>query len=258
MGVCCANANSSTPSAMPATMVDLSPPITMGCNKIEAFEKSLPFYRIEIHVLFAKIAEAEEKSGIEDAVTLKSLRSVLPTSAWAPLSDSGSLLSKLLLSDAFKATGTPAEAIDSQALRCFALLHCVGKSIDKASALYEILQGVGGLTKHEQISAGDKDFAPSFAKILRFASVDIFELANRLGEDVPQFYSDDEKDQMVSDENLDALREDDWLEKVYGYSSSLKNDAWLEKVQGDASWITEPEEIRAKILAQASLDNLHA
>ena len=148
MGVCCANANSSTPSAMPATMVDLSPPITMGCNKIEAFEKSLPFYRIEIHVMFAKIAEAEEKSGMADCVTLKSLRKVLPTSAWAPLTDNGSLLSKLLLSDAFKAAGTPAEGIDAQALRCFALLHCVGKSIDKARALYEILQGVGGLTKH--------------------------------------------------------------------------------------------------------------
>ena len=258
MGVCCANASSSTPSAMPATMVDLSPPITMGCNKIEAFEKSLPFYRIEIHVMFAKIAEAEEKSGIEEAVTLESLRSVLPTSAWAPLSDRGSVLSKLLLSDAFKADGKPAEAIDANALRCFALLHCVGKSIDKARALYEILQGVGGLEKHEQISAGDKDFKPSFAKILRFASVDIFELANTLGDDVPEFYSNEEKDQMVSTETTDVLREDVWLEQVYGTSSRLKNDAWLEKVQGDASWITEPEEIRAKILEQAGLDNLYA
>ena len=75
---------------------------------------------------------------------------------------------------------------------------------------------------------------------------------------MPQFYSDDEKDQMVSGDNIDLLREDDWLEKVYGPSSRLENDVWLEKVQGDASWITEPEEIRAKILEQASLDNLYA
>ena len=239
-------------------MVDLSPPITMGCNKIEAFEKELPFYRIEVHVMFAKIAEAEEKSGVEGCVTLQSLRKVLPTQAWAPLSDNGSLLSKLLLSDAFKADGTPPQGIDAQNLRCFALLHCVGKSIDKARALYEILQGVGGLQRHEQISASDKDFGPAFAKICSFASKDIFELANRLGDDVPQFYGDDEREKMTSTDTLDALREDDWLEKVYGASSRLLNAEWLEKVQGDASWITDPEEIRGKVLESTELDNLYA
>ena len=175
-------------------MVDLKPPMTVGASPLVAFEKSLPFYRIEVHVMFAKIADAEEASGTEGCVTLATLRNALPTQAWAPLTDSGSVLSKLLLSDAFKneRRGTAPNCIDANFLRCFALLHCVGKPVDKARALYEILQGVGGLEIHDQISALDKDFPPNFQKILAFASKDIYELAKELG-DVAEDYDEDQR-----------------------------------------------------------------
>ena len=83
--VCCAKDDDSTSGGM----VDLPPPISIKgrLNKIEAFEMSLPFNRIYLRDMNDKIALAEEKSGIEGAVTLKSLRAVLTTPAWEPLSD---------------------------------------------------------------------------------------------------------------------------------------------------------------------------
>lgn len=62
---------------------------------------------------------------------------------------------------------------------------------------------------------------------------------------------------MVSKDNLESIREDDWLEVVYGTSSRLENDAWLEKVQEEGAWITDPEELRAKILEKAELDKIY-
>ena len=58
-------------------------------------------------------------------------------------------------------------------LKIWALIHCSGKPIDKANALFPILQD-GGFEKHEEIAAADKDFNPVFEKIVAFATVDVF------------------------------------------------------------------------------------
>jgi len=91
--------------------------------------------------MFAKINKAEKEYEVEGCVNLGALRANLTTPAWAPLEDANSILSKVLLSDAFKneKNGTAACDIDANWLRCFALLHCQGKDCDKARALYEIL-----------------------------------------------------------------------------------------------------------------------
>ena len=100
-----------------------------------------------------RISKAEEISG---AVTPKSLRAVLTTPAWEPLSHTCGSLSKLLLSDAFNTQGMSAQKIDVRALRCFALLHCQGEPKEKANALLEIIEGFGELLLHKVIS-NDKE-----------------------------------------------------------------------------------------------------
>lgn len=56
----------------------------------------------------------------------------------------------VLLSAHFKDAkkGTPADKVDVEILKMFALLHCVGTKMDKAKAFYGTLQE-GGLEAHE-------------------------------------------------------------------------------------------------------------
>ena len=70
--------------------------------------------------------------------------------------------------------------IDVEALLAFSVLHCSGKPADKTHALFNIIQE-GGLEAHDQVSAGDKDFAPVFKKLCEFVTVDVFRLAKEAG-----------------------------------------------------------------------------
>ena len=235
-------------------------------NLYERFEQSLPFNRINVGTMFDKIDEAEKAAlenaggvlpdGVDPYVTLMSLRQALPTAAWRDLMDPVSALSKTLLSQQFKGEGHNADQIDVNTLKMFSLLHCASKKpIEKAKALYCILQD-GGFEKHEQISATDKDFEPVFLKLCKLVTTDIFELANLNG-GVSIIYSESECKDLCGKQNIEELREDDWLEAVYGAQSRLTNDQWLEKVtdkKGKASWIFNPKELRNKLFAQAGID----
>ena len=110
----------------------------------------------------------------------------------------------------------------------FSLLHCAGKPIDRATVLYGILQD-GGLEAHEEISAGDKDFIPVFTKMAQLVTKDIFNLTKRCGE-TDFSYSDSDVRKILDEENLEVIREEQWLDDVYGNQSRLTNERWLEKV----------------------------
>ena len=141
----------------------------------------------------------------------------------------------------------------------FAILHCVGKKkkvmMAKARALYCLLQE-GGFEKHTEISAGDKDVIPVFEKICSLVTHDIFKLAHAAGV-ASDIYTDDEVKSMLSKDNLEILREDQWLEQIYGAKSRLENDQWLEAITMKANWILKAEELRTKVLGQAGIDARH-
>ena len=139
----------------------------------------------------------------------------------------------------------------------FALLHCISKKpAPKAKALYELLQD-GGLEAHEQISATDKDIIPVFLKLCKLVTVDIFVLANQHG-GVSNIYNESETAKLVNNNNIDELREDVWLEAVFGVQSRLPNEDWLTKVQQkDGKWIYDPKELRVKLFEQASIKARH-
>lgn len=181
----------------------------------------------------------------------------MTSEAWEVLNDPDSKLNKVLLSEYFKdeKKSQQPDQIDADYLRMFALIHCGGKPADKAKVLYCLLQE-GGLEAHEQISAGDKDLIPVFQKMCKFVTTDIFSLAKASG-DVVDIYNEDECRGLVSDDCLEIVREDQWLESVYGAQSRLENSAWLERVQKDGKWIFDPKELRAKLFAQAGYTARH-
>ena len=166
-------------------------------------------------------------------VSIQALCKALPTDAWRPLTDPDSRLSQTLLSEQFKdpRQGETATQIDVLYLKMFSVLHCVtGKKgqIEKARVLYNLLQE-GGFDVHKQISATDKDIIPVFKKLCQLATVEIFELSNAFG-DVDTVYNEVECEDLVSDDNLEQLREDIWLEFIFGAQSRLENEIWLQKV----------------------------
>ena len=134
-------------------------------------------------------------------------------------------------------------------LKCFALMHCSGKPIDKTNAFYCILQD-GGFEKHTQISAGDKDFAPVFDKMCAFATTDIFDFALMAGSVDAHVYTEDEREKIGHKDIFETIREEVWLEEVFGAQSRLESDAWVDKVKGTANWIFDATATRRKIFAE--------
>ena len=186
MGGCCAASRKDF-----SMLIDLPEPSTVGVyDKFALWEYKTAFKRTPFLAFKNAVNQAEKADGEQGFVTLNSLSKVLITAAWADLSDPESSLSKMLLSPSFKnaKSGQTEEQIDKDYLILFGLLHCIDSKspFDKSVGLYEVLQD-GGLEKHERISAGDKDFKPTFYKLCSFATSDIFKVS-----DVEVEYSDDE------------------------------------------------------------------
>ena len=132
----------------------------------------------------------------------------------------------------------------------FALLNCPGKIADKAEHLYNELQE-GGLGEHAQISATDKDIEPVFEKLCGLASFELFAFPNAAG----QIYDDAECEQLR--EQVELVREDQYLEDVYGASSRLKSEEWLAKMGKEARWVFDSKELRKRLLEAASVEAKH-
>ena len=214
-------------------------------DRYAKFEAELPFSRTLVTLMLTKIDEAEKECGDQGFVTTEALSKQLTTAAWQPLKDPNSSLSKVLLSPQFKDSekNQSSEQIDVVWLKVFSLMHCSGKIIDKTNAFYCILQE-GGFEKHEQISAQDKDFNPVFEKIVKFATVDVFALAELTGSVSPKIYSEEEEQQLVSDELVEGMREDGFLETVFGTSSRISSDAWVQKVLKEANYLFDATKLR--------------
>lgn len=229
----------------------MPPPSKAGVSdKYHQYELSLPFARIEINQFMVLLKMAQADCGDGESVTLAALRSRLETAAWRTLEDEESSLSKFLLSAAFKDEGAGSDEISIQALTIFALLHCPGKVPDKAEHLYNLLQD-GGLGAHQYISANDKDIIPAFDKLCGLACFELIACQDK----VESIYSEEELENLK--EQVELLREDQYLEDVYGTASRLTNDEWLKKMSKEAKWLFDPVEVRKRLFEAAEVEVRH-
>lgn len=81
---------------------DLAAPSLFGKDELEAFELGLPFSRSLIKTFVDHVRKAEKAAGGNGFVTLDTLRQEFTSPAWNELKDENSILSKILLSSAFK------------------------------------------------------------------------------------------------------------------------------------------------------------
>lgn len=133
-------------------------------------------------------------------------------------------------------------------LLCMGIISCGGTPKEKAEVFYGILQE-GGLQAHTHISASDKDIEPTFKKMGSLCTVDLFKWANEFtGVECP---FDDSADSLVS--CLEDLREDIFLEAIYGQETKLDNEVWLKKICESGKWIFNSKDLRKAIFKQAEV-----
>ena len=78
----------------------------------------------------------------------------------------------------------------------------------------------GGKERQPQIAAGDKDLIPVFQKMCDLCTKDVFgEFSKIAGLEV--VYDDNELENTLNSENVDTVREDCYLDDVFGASSRL-------------------------------------
>jgi hypothetical protein len=99
---------------------------------------------------------------------------------------------------------------------------------------------------HTDISAEDRDFAPAFEKICKFATVHLFEWTKEIAHfDCPFEDSLYKLEEIAAGEDV---REDDFLDKLYGTKSSMQNSAWFEGIiKKECNWIFNSKDVRHKV-----------
>lgn len=70
-------------------------------------------------------------------------------------------------------------------------------------------------------------------------------------------YTEDEMKQVGSKDVFETVREEDWLEEVFGAQSRLESDVWVDKVKGQANWIFDADATRRKIFAESKVTMRH-
>lgn len=174
MGICCEPSDSGDQGVLK----DLEPLSIEGIkDKYTVWEYQQAFSVTPFKAFKEAVNSALEACGDEGFVTLTALADLLTTKAWSPLTKPDSALAKLLTSSFFKdeSAGQSADQIDAQTLILFGILHCRDskKNMEKARGLYEVLQD-GGFERHTHISAGDKDFKPTFEKMCTLVTCDLW------------------------------------------------------------------------------------
>ena len=220
-------------------------------DEYRRFELSLPFSRTMINGFIDKVDTAETVSGGEGFVNLDALQEEFTTDAWVGLSDPESPLNKLLKSSLFVTSKCKEGQVQADRLKLFGLLHCQGAVSDKAK--YLLAQFQGGFDKAEWVSAGDGDITPAITSLCAMSAWGLFEIAGEK-EFVTNYYKDD-IDALV--EQIDVIKEDQFLEDIFGPESRLENEPFINKLTENAFWIFDSVDLRRRLFEAASVEAKH-
>ena len=70
-------------------------------------------------------------------------------------------------------------------------------------------------------------------------------------------YNEDEVSKLTSEDTREYVREEQFLEEVFGAASRLLSEAWCQKVATSAKWIFNANDMRKKLFAQAEITIRH-
>jgi hypothetical protein len=193
-----------------------------------------------------------EENEDEDAgyVEISALKKHFDTAAWESIMVEDSKISKILRHPALKNEKcTKDHHVCPEYLIAFALLNCPGKPGEKAEELYNVLQE-GGLAKHTFITASDKDIPPLFEKFCTLSTTDLFDMMEKIS-GISSDYDESELEQLRNAH--EQVREDVFLDDVFGHQSRLNNAEFLKFVCAKASYMFSAHLLRKKVFEQAKV-----
>ena len=56
---------------------------------------------------------------------------------------------------------------------------------------------------------------------------------------------------------MEVLREDQYLEDVFGIKASLEREEWLDKMNTSSSWLYDPAQVRKRLFELAGVEVRH-
>jgi hypothetical protein len=64
-------------------------------------------------------------------------------------------------------------------------------------------------------------------------------------------------DKLINEDNLESIREDQWLEDVFGTASRMQSDEWVQKTATVGNWIFNSNQMRKRIFTEADVPVEH-
>ena len=134
-------------------------------------------------------------------------------------------------------------------------MNSPGKTGDKAEHVYNLLQGADSSAEvHTHISATDKDLIPFFDKLCGLACGELMEQSAAIGA-VRQIYEEEDIENMKY--QIEVIREDQYLEDIYGVQARIENQVWMQKMCKEAKWVFDTMELRKRLFELAEVDMRH-
>ena len=202
----------------------------------QRFEHQFPLYRTRIDIFEGRVKRYV--SG-KNSVTLQQLRYAFKDDKkWDDLNNDDSLLVQVLKSEFFEDETYKGE-LNIYALILWGLLLCPGDNHMKARVLYDVLQD----SLQETISAGDKDFAGSFNKLIELATKLVYRFEHEVEGNASAPKVSEEK---IDEDLLEKIKES-FLDEVFGSSSKMSRKDYMEAVASKQNWISSSKQVRDKV-----------
>jgi hypothetical protein len=131
--------------------------------------------------------------------------------------------------------------ISKKALLLWGIILCSGDNETKIQSFYSVLQD----NNQKSIAALDNDFPHNFYLIVNFAIALVNNFENRLSKLPPEYSESHIK---FLDDYKENLKEDLFLEPVFGAESTLDRPLWEKNTLMQASWILDSDNVRKKVI----------
>ena len=205
--------------------------------------------------MWNKLVECASECGSQDALGFGALRlSFRHLGAhWYAMYDRESKLVKVLTSSVMRPEKTEnKQLIKFDYLAIYSLLLCQGSYEEKSKILFHILQA-GEIQANSTIRRDCPDFKRVFQKMLKFATLYIFEFVRHFGQGGNRY-----------DKNITAIRNaieaegkgsllSEVKDKIFGKSQTVSFQKWEAAIRTECAWIFDVRSCRAKVLKQCKL-----
>jgi len=102
------------------------------------------------------------------------------------------------------------------------------------------------------IAASTKHMEMMFEKLCELSSYGLFAVKT---DELSTDYTEEEIEQLK--QSVEEVREDQFLEEIYGNRAHLDKSEWLDKISNEVNWIFDSAKIRQRLFLSANIEQRH-